>query len=471
MKRYILGTLTAALAIVGCGGGGGETVAGIDARGNLPPTAVASQGAITGFGSVVVNGVRYDTSSAMFTIDGASGSQADLAVGDVVTVLGTVNSDGTSPTAASVSFDDAVEGPISAIDTVAQTLTVLGQLVRVDAETSFDDSINPQGLDGLNVADVVEVSGFFLADGSISATRIEPKAAGGELELTGIVSNQAGTTFEINGFVVDFGAATPVGFPGGSPEDGQRVEAKGDGLGGAGQLIATRVEYKGTGLGDDGDHVELEGFVTRFLSLTDFDVEGLPVTTNGQTVYENGAGGDVALNRKLEVEGELNAAGVLVATKVEIKASGFIRVEALVEDVQANQLTVLGIVFGVNELTRFEDNSDADLEIFNLSHVVVGNFVEIRAFQGAGGLVATRLDRDDVTDEVALRGFVDSVNDPQFTILGVVSTTGASTTYSDRSGTPMSSGEFFAQANGRLVEVTGTLNGGSIDAAEVEFEN
>ena len=173
----------------------------------------------------------------------------------------------------------------------------------------------------------------------------------------------------------------------------------------------------------------------------------------------------------LEVEGEINAAGLLVATKVEIKASGFIRVDSLVEDVQTNQITVLGIVFGVNESTRFEDNSDADLEVFNLSDVVVGNFVEIRAFDGAGGLVATRLERDDVTDEVALRGFVDSVNEPQFTILGVVSTTGASTTYSDRSGTPMLPSEFFAQANGRLVEVTGTLNGGTIDAAEIEFED
>ena len=470
MKRYFLVTLTAALAIAGCGGGG-ETVAGIDARGNPVATAVASQGAITGFGSVVVNGVRYDTSSATFTLDGALGLQSDLAVGDVVTVLGTVNSDGTSPTATSVTFDDAVEGPISAIDTVAQTLTVLGQLVRVDAETSFDDSISPRGLDGLNVADVIEVSGFFLADGSISATRIEPKPAGGELEITGIVSNLVGTTFEINGFVVDFDTAMLQNFPGGTPEDGQRVEAKGDGLGGLGQLIATRVEFKNNDLGSDGDHVELEGFVTRFSAATDFDVEGVPVTTNAQTVFENGTSADVALNRKLEVEGEISAAGVLVATKVEIKSSGFIRVDSLVEDVQTNQITVLGIVFEVNESTRFEDNSAADLDIFNLSHVVVGDFVEIRGFDGAGGLVATRLERDDFGDEVALRGFIDSVNEPQFTILGVVSTTGASTTYSDRSGTPMLPSEFFAQANGRLVEVTGTLNGGTIDAAEVEFED
>jgi len=46
-------------------------------------------------------------------------------------------------------------------------------------------------------------------------------------------------------------------FPGGAPEVGQRVEAKGDGLGGSGQLIATRVEFKDSNLGGDGDHVEI----------------------------------------------------------------------------------------------------------------------------------------------------------------------------------------------------------------------
>jgi len=470
MKLYFLVTLTAVLAIAGCGGGG-EPVAGIDARGNLPPSATAAQGAITGFGSVIVNGVTYDTSAATFTLDGVAGAQSDLAVGDVVVLLGTVEADGTSPTAQSVTFDDAVEGPITAIDTAAQTLTVLGQLVRIDAETSFDDNISPRSLDGLSVTDVVEVSGFFLADGSISATRIEPKPAGGELEITGLVSNLGASTFEINGFVVDFSTAMLQEFPSGTPEAGQRVEAKGDGLGGAGQLIATRVEFKGSDLGSDGDHVEIEGFVTRFASAADFDVEGVPVITNAQTAYENGANTDIALNRKLEVEGEINAAGVLVATKVEIKASGFIRVEALVEDVQANQLTVLGIVFGVNESTRFEDKSAADLEIFNLSHVMVGDFVEIRAFDSAGGLIATRLERDDFSGDVALRGFVDSVNEPQFTILGVTATTDVATEYADMSGARIDPADFFAEADGRLVEVTGTLNGGSIDAGQVEFED
>lgn len=471
MKRYGILALSSMLAFAACGGDSGENTAGIDGRGSPVRVSVVSKGAVTGFGSIIVNGVTYDTSAATFGIDGRGGMQSDLAVGQVVVVEGTINDDGTSPVADTVTFDDVVEGPISSIDLVAQTLTVLGQLVRVDADTSFDDSIVPAALDGLVVTNVVEISGFVLADGSISATRIELKPAGGELEITGNVSNVAGTTFEINGFVIDFSAAMLENFPMGTPEAGQRVEAKGDNLGGAGQLLATRVEFKGNDLGEDGDLAELEGFITRFASATDFDVEGVPVSTGAQTVFENGTSADLALNRKVEVEGNINASGVLVAEEVEIKASGFVRIESLVEDVQANQLTVLGIVIRVDASTRYEDKSSADREPFNLSDIVVGNYVEIRGYEGAGGVVATLLEREDFGGEVALRGFVEGVNDPEFTILGVNISTGVATEFSDVDDSPLTAAAFFAQANGRLVEANGTLNGATIVAAEVDFED
>lgn len=470
MKHYRIIMLGVAVVMSACGSGS-QQVAGIDGRGNPTPVAVVSKGTITGFGSVIVNGVTFNTNAASFTIDGSPGQQSDLSVGDVIVVRGTVNEDGTSPTAQSVTFDDAVEGPIAAIDLANQTLTVLGQLVRVDAETSFDDSISPASLDGLNVTDFVEVSGFVLADGSISATRIELKSVAGELELTGRVSNAAAATFEINGFTVDFSAAMLEDFPAGSPENGQLVEAKGDALGASGELLATRVQFKDDDLGENGDLAELEGFITRFVSATDFDVEGVPVTTTTQTVFENGGIIDLALNRKVEVEGAINAAGVLVATKIEVKASGFVRIDSLVEDVQADRLTVLGIVIRVDAATRLEDQSSADQEPFNLSHVVVGNYVEIRGYEDASGIVATRLEREDFDGDVALRGFVDGVGDPEFTILGVTVSTVVATVFTDIDGSQLSAAEFFAQANGRLVEASGTLNGNVITASEVEFED
>ena len=80
-----------------------------------------------------MNGVRYETNNASFDIDGESGTQSDLAVGDVVTVAGTIESNGTEGTAESVLFDDIVEGPVSAVDLVANELIVMGQTVLHEA--------------------------------------------------------------------------------------------------------------------------------------------------------------------------------------------------------------------------------------------------------------------------------------------------------------------------------------------------
>ena len=89
MTRYVY-TLAAMLTIAGCGGGGGGSpTAGIDRTGAPNPAApAAALGTVTAFGSVVVNGVHYETSNAAFTIDGATGTQADLDIGDVVLVKG-----------------------------------------------------------------------------------------------------------------------------------------------------------------------------------------------------------------------------------------------------------------------------------------------------------------------------------------------------------------------------------------------
>jgi hypothetical protein len=469
-------TLIGAAFVGACGGSGSSQVAGIDGGGTPAPvaTTVVAKGTITGFGSIIVNGVHYEIGGASISVDGSPGIEGDLDVGHVVVVKGTLASDGTTGTADSVNYDDVVEGPVTAIDTIAGTLTVLGQLVRVDGDTSYDDSINPATLDGLAVGDIVEVSGFFLADGTISATRIELKMPGSEFEVTGIVSNVNATMFQINDLLVDYSVAMLDDFPGVAPEDGQPVEAKGSAFGASGELLATRVEFKGNDLAGDGDHVEVEGYITRFGSEMDFDVEGVTVATNGNTEFENGTSADLALNRKVEVEGEVDASGILVAEKVELKLDGVVRIESLVEDVQAGQLTLLGIIVSVDESTRLEDKSSADMRPFNLSNVSVGDFVELRGFEDAGGIVATRLEREDFDGEVALRGFVDTANDPDFTILGVtvqtVQTAGG-TTFKDENDTNITPVEFFNVAQGRLVEAVGILSNGTIIADEVEIEN
>ena len=59
----------AALVLAACSGGGGSS--GDDAAQSAAQSVpVISSGTVTGFGSVFVNGVRFETSSAAFTING-----------------------------------------------------------------------------------------------------------------------------------------------------------------------------------------------------------------------------------------------------------------------------------------------------------------------------------------------------------------------------------------------------------------
>ena len=472
------------ILVAGCGGSDGGTTPVADPPapppvGGIGRTGIA-QGPISTFGSVVVNGVRYDTNSAVFTINGLSGSQDDLRVGQVITVSGTIDDNGVDGNADDVNFDDNVKGPIQSIDVATSQIVVLGQTVLIDPETSFDDSISPASIDGLSVDDIVEVSGLVDADGRITATRIELKPVGTEFEVLGFVSNlsAANFLFSINNLVVDYSNATLDNFAAGQISDGDFVEAKGMSLNASGELVATRVELKNV-LPDvaDGVHIEIQGFITRFASAQDFDVTGLPVTTNGSTLFEGGDATDLGLNIKVEVEGDVDANGVLVATKVDIRRAKAVRATANVDSVNvgSSSLIMLGITISVDALTRLEDKSSADVRPLTLADLNAGDYIEVRGGEfpaGSGEILATILEREDADTEAILQGFVETISDPSFTILGVTIETGGGTIFRDVTDNIISSTEFFNQlAPNSLVKAKGSeVSDTVISAQEVEFE-
>jgi len=467
--------LLASLALIGLltacssgGEGGSQTpLGGIDGGG-------FAKGTVSGFGSVIVNGVTFSTTNATFTINGQPGTQADLRVGDVVTVVGSIT--GTTGTATSVTFDDDVDGPVQSVDVAQGVLVVMGQTVRIDGATSFDNSSANCTLATIQPGTVVEVSGFRTATAEIRATRIECKAPGGTFEVTGVVqaldTNQR--RFQIGALTVDYSQAQLQNFPNGAPANGQNVEAKGTSFSG-GTLSATRVELKSSLFpANNGAHIEIEGLVTRFASATDFDVGGQRVTTNGSTQLENcSAPLNLPLNAYVEVEGTLNA-GTFTATEVECKVGSNLRLAAPVDAVNAagNSLTALGITIQLSSATRMEDKSDADLSPFRIGDLRVGDFVEVRGSTGsvANSINAALLERDDPEDDVELRGPAASVAQPGLAILGVSIVTNGGTAFRDEADAPISGAEFFARAAGRTVKVQGVVVNGAIVADEIELE-
>jgi len=358
---------------------------------------------------------------------------------------------------------------------VTARLVVLGQTVQVGAGTSFDDSIVPRSLEGLAVGDRVEVSGLVGADGVIAATRIELKTIAGPLEVKGTVESvdTVARRFRINQLQVDYATATLGGFTSGQPANGDLVEAKGA-IDASGVLVATRVERRSASLsGTIEDRADLEGLVTRYVSATDFDVAGQRVTTTTGTRYEGGTAASLALNVAVEVEGGFDAAGRVVATEVEFRPLSDVELAGSVESVApaAGSLVLLGVTVRTTPITRFEDQSSADVEQFDLADLRVGDYVEIRAYDDGSGLVATLLERDDPESGVEVQGIATDVVQPDFRVAGIPITTGPLTEYRDNNGASITAATFFATAGGREVKVRGSQIGDTVLAERAELED
>jgi len=472
VKRVFRG-FPAVLLAIGLAACGGSTSGSAPGMAN---PARASSGSITGFGSIHVNGVKYETTSAVITVNGQAGVQGDLRVGDVVDVSGHHDDATNLDIADTVKFRHDVQGPISSINTIAGTLGVLGQNVVVGADTFFGTGITPASLAGLAVNDIIEVSGLLAPNGDIHAMRIEKKAAGAEFEVTGVAAstNVTAKTLMINALTVDFSAATLSGFPSSGPKDGDRVDATGISLGSAGELKATRLEFLASAgpfsANEDGS---IEGLITRFASASDFDVSGQPVATSAGTTFAGGVSTDLALGVHLDVEGAITAAGVLDATQVHIHLPSASATRLLgpvtMVDTAAGTVTVLGITVSVTNLTHFEDDGSQDVNTFQLSDVHVGDWLDVRGGESpaaSNNIVATRFVRVEPQSSVRVAGTVKTAVPPSFTILSLNIVTTPATTFTGASNTSVTANAFFLNLIGQTATIVGVWDGTTVTAQQ-----
>lgn len=453
-RQFFTGLLT--VVLVACGAGGTQ-VAGIDRGGVRGGVAV---GVVTGFGSVFVNGVRYTTDAALITVDGVVVTEGELALGQVVAV----DAELSTPDAAAntVTVSSNAIGPVADLDAIAGSLTVLGQSVTVSNTTYFSDNPGEAGLDGLTDGDIVRVSGLVDADDQVSATRIDLLAGMTRYEVQG-VARDVDTGLQqlmIGGLLVDYSSASIIdGFPGGQPESGDLVRVEGEQFGPSGELVADELVLQTRDLSaNEDDQAEIEGFITAFAGPTDFEVGGIPVTTDGNTDFEDGNAADLGLNVRVEVEGRVGANGIVLADEIEFEEDGELRIEADVDavDVAAGTLVVLGITVHADGLTDLNDISPGDC-------------AKVRGFESVqtpGEVIANRLEREDSCGATLLRGIVQAVADPELTILGVTVLTDGATVFEGGSAAA-----FFAAAPGRLVEAKGDVAGLDLLAEQLEFKD
>ncbi|MBI5015679.1 MAG: hypothetical protein HZB55_09345 [Deltaproteobacteria bacterium] len=462
--------LLSAATLVGCGGGGGG--------GTVTPVSrqAEKQGVVTAVrGSFAVSGTPIQTTptTAVWVDGGSAAGMRALKPGMVVHVKGSVDNQGTM-TAAEISFVGDLEGAVEFIDLRGGTLTVLGQTVMLDDLTVFEDVTAAD----LTVGNIVEVSGFRQADGTLLARFVEFEAAQFEALATRRIAikgpirdlDPMTKTFTIGGQTVDYNAATLA--PGLTLANDLVVEVHGTRPVAAGSvLVASRVEAEDeTLVGHEGTDAELEGIITRFASATNFDVNGQPVATMAQTQFRNGAASDLALDVCLDVAGALDAQGVLVADRICLRLARNVKIDADVAAVDPVVGTVQllgsapGITVTVNASTLLLDRKNG-LSPFTLDDLAVGDRVSVRASVGSGVVTAAKLERRPVPSDptsVRLQGPITpgSAAAPTLDILGItVDATGASLFRGGHEGSWTSTEFFAALASGSdLVTVKGALD-------------
>lgn len=460
--------LGSTLALAGCGGGGGG---GGGAVNNPPPvvnpppadTAITVVGPVTGFGSVYVNGTRFDTSNSTYEVDDRQAfDDSALSVGMVVRIEGTVSDDGRSGRADSIEYDDELEGPVENTaldpdDATIKNFTVFGVQVQADENRTVFRSEDGRafGFDTLGDGDHVEVSGYY-TDGMLLATYIEQEDANDdEYEAKGTVSGFDGSSFALilaDGSQLNVTLAPGAEIPDQGIEDGQYVEVEGtlpDPVGAPRDLLAREVEIEDEDyFDDDDDEAEIKGVLD--LDNGTWSIGGVALIFDGNTRYEPASLRDAiadqsAAGRFVEAEGRYEGDALRVR-EIETEGAdddGEIIVRGQVGGVAPANATKVGtlsfrfpplagtVEVEINERTLFAD--DDGTNHFDLSDLNPGSsFAKVKAYRNeAGDLVATRLERED-NSRYEIQAPADAVEpDVAITVLDIRFGLDASTEYEE----------------------------------------
>ena len=273
------------------------TKAGIQGSGIRRVTAF---GTISPGSQLTVNGVVYDATDATVVLNGSPGKTSSLHAGHIVSIKGT--EEGSKSRADEITLVSEVRGEITAVDARARTLTVLGQVVRVS-----------EGAGAFQPGMLVTVSGFADAQGIFNASSIDVEASQFAAQVKGVVEflDRERALLRIGNLTVDYSSAGIQG----TIAEGVTVIAKGVAVGHDNMLSASSIEvYRG--FGEPGSKGNLEGIITAFASEQDFDVNGQQVLGDADTKYIL-HGTQLGPNVQVRVKGRFDAAGVLVADKIQ----------------------------------------------------------------------------------------------------------------------------------------------------------
>ena len=443
-------------------------------------------GPISGFGSVYVNGIRFDTSNTSFTFEGRPGSQERLFQGMIITASGDTSTGDTLASASSIDFRFNLIGAVDHVedeDKLANSFKAGGQVVLLNELTVIRHA---DSHDAFADDELVAVSGFRRANGHIVATYIEkvdtenPGLLNATVVEGTVQANDARLlTFRIGDQLVNY-ASAQLDLSAGVLEEGLLVRVTGQETGE--QLMALTIEEpQPAGVTSDINSVSISGLVTNVGTGT-FILNDTPVIMTPKTSLQNGARSDIVINASVLVRGLQDNRGEVLADEIIFSSQPNITVEADVEavDPAAKTVTLAGLTVIVDSFTLMLDNSPARLNTFSVDNIAVGDRIAIAGLENDSRTVlASRLERKAhaAGDVPALiEGEADAPGDGTvFSIAALpIDTTGLQdfTGFFEGDVIPISRDDFFSSLQtGESVRVSGFPAGDFLHATRVSLLN
>lgn len=477
-KRSLL-VIALSSALAACGGSDSSTDSSTGDNGGGNETAsstIVTEGVITGFGSVYVNGERYRSDNATIALDNAqSGTESDLKVGMVVKMKAT-RSGNETPEASEIEYEEEIQGRVDFIDIDNQAFTVLGQTINFDDVTEFVGVTDST----LAVGDFVEISGYLNEDGEFYATLVELESDEDELKVKGNIAglDTDAQTFMLGELTIDYSQASFDEMTADDLQDGLAIKVEGSQYDSTSDtLIADSIEQKDSRLDDDVDELEVAGVVGNYdAAAGTFVIKGYQVALDDDTEFDEGEEADLSNGVRIKVEAR-NDGESWVAEEIEFQEYRAVgRTEGAVSEIDADNglITVNGIEFLTTSQTRYKDDSDADLRQFTFDDIAVNDVLRVIAREDQQGqaiaLKIKRLDEEDRDGEV--KGVPSDISETGFTLAGVEVIVNDETRFKT-DDSRISLDEFIALFDGDAelrVEVEGEWDGDQLIAHKVEVD-
>lgn len=313
------------------------------AEGGIGGTGISS-GSVTQFGSIHVNGIKFETGSARFTIKGRAATEDEMALGMYVHIKGTRNGDGATGVASEVIFHPAVEGVIGDISADGSQFTVEGQSVRISAMTVLDGTSKA----ALAAGELITVSGSRDANDTIQATYLR----------MGIIDG------------ADSSSAT-----------------------GGGNANSSEA-FSSPAL-DDSHWINIDGLSHSSGGTSPLVVGAYLVSISGDTQFVNGQPSDISASTRLLVTGTKTASNAIDARVIEIVPAPSLSVSGSVTsiDAAAGELHVGGQTIHLASTTLMIDSTPQPLRRFSIYDIHAGDTLNIELYPLNGRLVAAKIER------------------------------------------------------------------------------